>query len=187
MSFHAWSVKLLSFSGRLQLLKTVIFSTVNFWLSAFILPKGCITTIESLWSRFLWSDDVDKRSIAKVAWTIVCLPKEEGGLGLRSFRWQSIMWIANYDRLPTRARLVAWGLPITPLCPFCAKFDETRDHLLLSCEYSHEVWPEVFIRCQSLTTSITDWAELLSWIRVASLVQLSFLRKVAVQTVIYHL
>lgn len=59
-SFQGWSVKLLSFAGRLQLLKTVIFGTVNFWTSAFILPKGCIKEIESLCSRFLWSGNIEK-------------------------------------------------------------------------------------------------------------------------------
>lgn len=87
--FHSWSAKLLSFSGRLQLLKMVIFRTVNFfWLSAFLLPKGCIKCIEALCSRFLWSRNVEKKGIAKIAWTTVCLPKEEGGLGVRNlFIW----------------------------------------------------------------------------------------------------
>lgn len=53
--FKSWSVKLLSFAGRLQLLKSVIFGIFNFWISAFMLPKGCIMTIESLCSQFLWS------------------------------------------------------------------------------------------------------------------------------------
>ena len=51
--FHSWSAKLLSFADRLQLLKTVIFGIVNFWILAFFLPKGCIKSIESLCSRFL--------------------------------------------------------------------------------------------------------------------------------------
>lgn len=51
--FRSWSVKALSFAGRLQLIATVIYGTVNFWMSVFILPKGCIKRIESLCSRFL--------------------------------------------------------------------------------------------------------------------------------------
>lgn len=91
-SFQAWSVKLLSFASRLQLLKTVIFGTVSFWTSAIMLPKGCMKNIEALCSRFLWSGNIDKRSIAKVAWSTVCLPKEEGGLGLRSFlTWNQVL------------------------------------------------------------------------------------------------
>lgn len=44
---------------------------------------GCIKKIESLCSRFLWAGNIETRSKAKVAWSTVCLPKNEGGLGLR--------------------------------------------------------------------------------------------------------
>ncbi|XP_048613377.1 uncharacterized protein LOC125587214 [Brassica napus] len=97
------------------------------------------------------------------------------------------MWIVNYDRLPTRSRLAAWGLPVSPSCPFYSNFEEMRDHLMLSCEYIQEVWREVLLRCQPPNTMFVDWSELLSWIRAASSSKLSLLRKLAVQTVIYHL
>lgn len=48
-----------------------------------MLPKGCIRKIESLCSKFLWSGRIDTHCNAKVAWSTVCLPKVEGGLGLR--------------------------------------------------------------------------------------------------------
>ena len=92
LSFQSWSVKFLSFAGRLQLLKTVIFGTVNFWASAFMLPKGCIKQIETLSSRFLWSGNIEKRGLAKIAWTTVCLLKTEDGLGVRSFLdWNKVL------------------------------------------------------------------------------------------------
>ncbi|WZY72874.1 hypothetical protein YC2023_005114 [Brassica napus] len=91
-SFQSWSVKLLSFAGRLQLLKSVIFGLVNFWVSAFMLPKGCIANIEALCAHFLWSGNIEKKGIAKVAWTTVCLPKQEGGLGVRSiYVWNQVL------------------------------------------------------------------------------------------------
>ncbi|XP_033129481.1 uncharacterized protein LOC117126159 [Brassica rapa] len=375
-SFNAWSVKLLSFAGRLQLLRTVIFGLINFWVSAFMLPKGCIAAIESLCSRFLWSGNIDKKGIAKIAWTTVCLPKKEGGLGLRSinvwnqvlglrfvwlllsnapslwvdwhksfhltgnsfwtiepsssdswawkrllklrplalqfcnsvvgngvstrfwldvwtpfgqlinhlgpggpralrlrkeatvadatnganwslphprsdqevelhsylttlslplptdiddcFEWKAAdspmnvftsqatwevlrprqpiqpwhdivwfkgavpklaftMWVANYDRLPTRARLASWGLSIPIICPFCNAMPETRDHLLLSCQYSSQVWSLVFSRCSSSQRRIADWDELLSWIRAAQSRTNLLLRKLASQAVVFHL
>lgn len=368
--------KLLSFAGRLQLLRTVIFGIVTFWMSSYILPKSCIKIIESLCSKFLWSGTTEKRGIAKIAWTTVCLPKEEGGLGLRSFAvwnrvlclkfiwlllsktpslwvewhwsthlreqsfwtvtistsdswtWRKLlelrplalqfiktrlgnglstsfwydvwtpfgqlishiglsgpralrirkeavvadaitgsswslphprsqkevelhvylttlslplspdvideyewvagdtslcafrssltwevlrprelvkpwvdvvwfkgaipkhsftMWTANYDRLPTRARLAAWGMTISPSCPFCSAHDETRDHLLLTCDYSQDVWREVLTRCHSPVVQLVSWSELLSWIRGASSSRLRLLRKIATQTVVYHL
>ena len=97
------------------------------------------------------------------------------------------MWIANYDRLPTRSRLAAWGLAISPTCPFCSDFDETRDHLMLSCTYSYEVWREVLLRCHPPSTMFTTWSELLSWIRSSPSKKLTLLRKLAVQTVIFNL
>lgn len=83
---------MLSYAGRLQLLSSVITGTVNLWMTTFILPKGCLKKIESLCSRFLWSWNIDNRATTKVAWTTVCLPKKEGGLGLRRFcEWNKVL------------------------------------------------------------------------------------------------
>ncbi|KAG7559344.1 ABC transporter type 1 transmembrane domain superfamily [Arabidopsis thaliana x Arabidopsis arenosa] len=82
--FRAWAAKTLSFAGRVQLIASVIYGTINFWMSTFLLPKGCIKRIESLCSSFLWSGTTQIHSKAKVAWSTVCLPKNEGGLGLRN-------------------------------------------------------------------------------------------------------
>lgn len=97
------------------------------------------------------------------------------------------MWIANYDRLPTRSRLATWGMTVSPACPFCSTHDETRDHLLLTCEYNIDIWREVLSRCLPPSTMFTSWSELLSWIRSSPSRKLTLLRKLAVQTVIYHL
>lgn len=78
-------MKTLSFAGRLQLLGSVISGVVKFWISTFLLPQGCIKKIESLCSRFLWNGSIDKGKGAKVSWKAVCLPKNEGGLGLRRY------------------------------------------------------------------------------------------------------
>ncbi|XP_013594979.1 PREDICTED: uncharacterized protein LOC106303190 [Brassica oleracea var. oleracea] len=97
------------------------------------------------------------------------------------------MWVANYDRLPTRARLVSWGLSIPIMCPFCNAMPETRDHLLLSCQYSFEVWSLVFSRCSSSHRRIADWDEFLSWIRAAQSRTNLLLWKLASQAVVFHL
>ena len=83
--FTAWSTKALSFAGRKQLLSSVIYGTINFWTSAFLLPKGCLKQIQSLCSKFLWSGKITGNANVKISWTTVCLPKREGGLGLRDF------------------------------------------------------------------------------------------------------
>lgn len=52
--FTSWTVKHLSFAGRLQLLKSVIYSTISFWASIFILPNACLRALEQMCSSFLW-------------------------------------------------------------------------------------------------------------------------------------
>lgn len=90
--FRSWAVKSLSFAGRLVLLRTVITGTVSFWISTFMLPKGCIRKIDSLCSRFLWSGSIEGHKSAKIAWTTCCLPNDEGGLGLRNFSvWNKVL------------------------------------------------------------------------------------------------
>lgn len=82
----SWTGRFLSHAGRLQLIKSVITSLTNFWMQAFRLPSSCLKDIERLCSAFLWSGPELNTSKAKVSWEDVCLPKEEGGLGLRPLK-----------------------------------------------------------------------------------------------------
>lgn len=82
----SWTGRFLSHAGRLQLISSVITSLANFWLSAFRLPGSCLKEIEILCSAFLWSGPDLKTTKAKVSWKDICLPKNEGGLGLRPLK-----------------------------------------------------------------------------------------------------
>jgi hypothetical protein len=82
----SWTTRFLSFAGRLQLIKSVLSSIINFWFSVFRLPKACLVEIEKLFSAFLWSGPELNAKRAKVAWSEVCKPKKEGGLGLKTLK-----------------------------------------------------------------------------------------------------
>ena len=81
-----WTSRFLSYAGRLQLIKAVIMSLVNFWASVYLLPSKCIRDIERICGAFLWSGPELKSTGAKVAWSTVCWEKEEGGLGIRDLK-----------------------------------------------------------------------------------------------------
>lgn len=81
--FSSWSSKALSFAGRLLLIKTVIAGINTFWCSTFILPKACVTRINSLCGVFLWKGNIESHNSARVSWETVTKPKQEGGLGIK--------------------------------------------------------------------------------------------------------
>ncbi|CAA0806935.1 RNA-directed DNA polymerase (reverse transcriptase)-related family protein, partial [Striga hermonthica] len=73
-----WNGHTLSYAGRLKLLRSVVQGIVCFWMGIFHLPDIVRTKITQLCRRFLWGS-----KSAHVAWDSVCLPRLEGGLGLR--------------------------------------------------------------------------------------------------------
>ena len=79
-----WTAILLSTGGRLVLLNAVLDALPIFAMGAMELPPALLSMIEGLRRAFLW-DAADRPSGAKclVAWTAVCRPKREGGLGIK--------------------------------------------------------------------------------------------------------
>lgn len=75
----SWTARHLTFAGRLQLIGSVLYSIINFWMSAYRLPNACIDEINSICSAFLWSGPILSTHKAKVSWKDVCKPKDEGG------------------------------------------------------------------------------------------------------------
>ncbi|XP_010521022.1 PREDICTED: uncharacterized protein LOC104800018 [Tarenaya hassleriana] len=78
----AWSAKVLSSAGKVQLIASVIYGLVNSWSLVFMLPKFLLRQIDSMCSRFLWSNKQESNSGHRIAWKDICQPKREGGLGL---------------------------------------------------------------------------------------------------------
>lgn len=102
----AWTSLTLSYAGKLELLKSVVQGVSCYWFSIFPIPAMVIDFIESICRTFLWGSKV-----ARVSWRQVCLPKEEGGLGLRDLRtWNKELLAKNLWNIHTRkdALWVKW-------------------------------------------------------------------------------
>jgi hypothetical protein len=86
-----WTCRTLSYAGRVQLINSVLFSIQVYWASLFLLPGQVIKNVEQIMKSFLWSGSDMRTTGAKVAWDQVCLPKKEGGLGIKSItEWNKI-------------------------------------------------------------------------------------------------
>lgn len=83
--------------------------------------------------------------------------------------------------------LASWRLNVPEDCCFCSRMEETRDHLLLTCEYSWQVWRLALTRLNHSLQIFRTWVELLSWLKNSSTVAPTLLMKLVVQAAIYHL
>nr|GEX39778.1 hypothetical protein [Tanacetum cinerariifolium] len=96
--------KFLSFAGRVQLVQFVMASMHIYWAFVFIIPSCILFDLYQLMHEFIWCQG-DMR--AKVAWEAVCLPKYEGGRGLRKLNvfdkvWSKVRVLCGMDSIPPR-------------------------------------------------------------------------------------
>lgn len=83
---QSWTQRFLSYAGRLQLISSVLHSIQSYWSSVFTLPASVLISIETILRQFLWKGSALGKCGAKVAWEDICLPKNEGGLGIRNLK-----------------------------------------------------------------------------------------------------
>nr|GEV06787.1 hypothetical protein [Tanacetum cinerariifolium] len=81
-----WKNKYLSYGGKLQLIASVLSLLNVYWASMFILPKNICASIDRILKDFLWSFEENRKGFTSVAWKDICVPKSQGGLGLRSMK-----------------------------------------------------------------------------------------------------
>ena len=74
-----WSFKWLSRAGRLVLIKSVLLAIPIYWKNLTWVPKGILSKIKHLCSRFLWVGSKEESVLPWVAWEKVAQPKELGG------------------------------------------------------------------------------------------------------------
>uniref|UniRef100_A0A803P5G6 Reverse transcriptase zinc-binding domain-containing protein n=1 Tax=Cannabis sativa TaxID=3483 RepID=A0A803P5G6_CANSA len=80
---HSWSSRHLLFTGRVQLIHSVLLGLYNYWMSIFMLPQSVIKEVEKLCKGFIWGLNGSMSKIHVASWEKVCLPKAYGGLGFK--------------------------------------------------------------------------------------------------------
>ncbi|WVZ73514.1 hypothetical protein U9M48_021813 [Paspalum notatum var. saurae] len=81
--------KLLSSSGRLVLMNSVLSSLPMFMFSFFEAPKGVLKKLDYYRSRFFWQCDEHKKKYRLTKWNILSTSRDIGGLGILNLevRW----------------------------------------------------------------------------------------------------
>ncbi|GKA05135.1 RNA-directed DNA polymerase, eukaryota, reverse transcriptase zinc-binding domain protein [Tanacetum coccineum] len=95
-----WRNKNLSYAGRIQLIASVLASMQMYWASVYLLPITVINDLEKLFKIFLWNVVDSAKGKARVAWKMVCRPKEQGGLGIKSLKkWNEVLLIRQFLKI----------------------------------------------------------------------------------------
>ena len=77
-----WRGRLLFRGGRLVLVKAVLSAIPTYFMSAFQMPTGFRRRLESAMRSFFWRGADPGKGGALVAWSSVCRPFADGGLGI---------------------------------------------------------------------------------------------------------
>ncbi|KAK3199337.1 hypothetical protein Dsin_022752 [Dipteronia sinensis] len=112
--------KISSKGGRLVLIKSMLSSVPNYFLSVFKIPIGVARKIEKLQRDFFLGDGVQKRKIHSVDWDSLCMSKKKGGLGIGHImdknysllaKW---VWRFGYEDSPLWKRVICaiYGLDV---------------------------------------------------------------------------
>jgi hypothetical protein len=91
-----WQGKLLAMGGKVSLINSSLSSIPLYMLSFYRVPKGSLGRMNMHRSRFLWEEEKGKKKYHLVGWDIVCLPKDQGGLGILNLNLMNISLLAKW-------------------------------------------------------------------------------------------
>lgn len=113
-AIRGWSGRHLSYAGRSELLRTVLYGIQNFWSRVFFIPHSVLECVESICRQFLWGSCGDRHKQCAVAWHDVCAPKEMGGLGFKEvLSWNKanmLCFLRDLDLRHEQSIWVHWAL-----------------------------------------------------------------------------
>lgn len=91
-----WSSRHLFYVARVVLVNYVLLSLHTYWAQVFLIPKGFTKRIIQICRSYLWEGKVFLSKPPPVAWNKVCMPKVNGGLGIRDCITWNISTMGKY-------------------------------------------------------------------------------------------
>jgi hypothetical protein len=81
---NSWTSRLISYGGRITLINSVLASLPLYFFSFFKAPCCVIKQLIKIQRNVLWGGGLGDRRLCCVKWDQICLPKEQGGLGVKN-------------------------------------------------------------------------------------------------------
>lgn len=132
----------LSQAGRLQLVNAVFSALPTFFMCSIMLPKSIIKQIDKYRKHCLWrGSTINEKGSPKAAWGMICIPKDQGGMGVidlekqnkalimknlhkffnrQDLPWVNLIWEKHYsnNKLPNHTRKGSfWWRDVLKLLP----------------------------------------------------------------------
>ncbi|GKB40686.1 hypothetical protein Tco_0885628, partial [Tanacetum coccineum] len=128
-------------------------------ISVFILPTRVLLDIEQLMRGFLWCQGNMRKGKAKVSWEAVCLPKDEGGLGVRRLDHFNKALIVSHvwKLLSLKESLLRCGLISGALLVPSVTSVSTSWYILRAGDFDHN------LRCCDFPVISVDKRDYLEW------------------------
>ena len=77
-----WSKAKLSFAGRVIVVNHVLLSSLWYIMSCWSFSRSCMGQLQRLIRNYLWSGNDGSHARAKVSWSTIVKPLDQGGLGI---------------------------------------------------------------------------------------------------------
>lgn len=81
-----WKRRVLSFDGRVTLIKSILSASHVYYMSLFKIPEGVAKEIDRIQSSFLLCDSQHNKKLHLVSWSKVCMSMKQGDLGIKNIR-----------------------------------------------------------------------------------------------------
>ncbi|CAK8579067.1 unnamed protein product [Lathyrus sativus] len=89
---HHWSSRLLNYAGRIQLVKSIAYAMVQYWMHCLPLPKYVIKKVDAICRSFIWSGKDTASRKCPVAWKTTCRPAAQGGMNILNLQiWNNVL------------------------------------------------------------------------------------------------
>ena len=82
--------------GRLVLINSALTSLAMFMLSFFQVPKEVLQKLDYYRSHFFWPCDEHKKKYHLAKWSVLCTPKNLGGLGILNLELQNTCLLSKW-------------------------------------------------------------------------------------------